>query len=867
MIVQLVGRVARRLRMLRRRSEHERAMDGEMRFHLEMEAAELQRGGLSAEEAKRRARVLFGGVELFKEEGRDARGTRWLEDLWQDLGYALRQLRASPGFAAATVLTLALGVGVTTMMHSSRWYRTFEGSTLGSPDRLVYIGQGPRGCARCARMSVANYLTTRQRVRSLESMSLIAEWEPILRGGEQTRLTDGQRVTPEFFRTLDIQPLLGRTLVPEDSLSGRQHVIVLTEAMWRTHFQSDRRALGQSIILDRLPYIIVGVVANDAVYPSDTEFWAPLVWTPEEANDHENTEYRALGRLRAGATPAQLSAEVRGIGAQIDAELPSALNGSILRAGSLLELHRPVTDGTTLIFTAAVALVLLIACINLACLLIARLVARRRELAVRRAMGAAPGRIARQLLAETMLLTALGGVGGMVVAVWASRALFGSAALFFDGNAYALSLGIGLLCGLVIGLWPALRFARPQDVHELRDTTRTTTGSMDSARGRRVLVVVEVGFAVILLSAAGLLARSFGKTYEIAPGFSTEQVLGVRLQTPPPANNSVADPEHIDGLVSALEAVPGVEAVGGILGLPFGVGARNGRFAIEGNAAVARDEQPTARLQAATPGYFEALRLPVLRGRTFTPADRANAPRVAVINRTLAQRFFGTEDPIGRVILLDDHRWEVVGVIGDVFYGSTEELTAPEIYRPMQQSPRPTFWIALRTRSDPAAMKTTVAAAVRQYDPDLAITRLLTMDELRGDSLGSERHMLQLMLSFALAAILISAIGLYGVISYAVSQRTREFGVRLALGAQRQQVLRMVLGQGVRLAGYGAAVGVVVAIGLLQAMRSLLYGVSPTDPLTLALVVAVIAIVTLLAAFLPAQRAMLVDPMISLRDD
>jgi predicted permease len=860
------GKSVRRLRGLMSRGEHERRMDDEVRFHLEMEAAELRGAGVSASEAMRQARLRFGGVERFKEEGRDARGTRPIEELWQDLNYGARQLRRTPGFTAATVLTLALGIGATTMLQSDRRYLASEVRTLASPEGLVYVGQGPERCLRCRRMAAGNYASIRSRARSFEHMSMIAEWEPILRGTERAELTDGQRVTTEFFQTLRIQAMLGRTLLPDDGAGDRQHVVVLTEAMWRDRFGSDKGVLGRTIILDRLPYTIVGVVANDAVYPSDTEFWAPLVLTAGQLSDRQNTEYGVVARLRDGTTAQLASVELATIASQLTSESQDVLDGSTFVVVPVLSFHRMIR-GLPQTFTVAVALVLLIACVNLAVLLIARLSVRGRELAVRRALGAATGRIIRQLLTETILVTVLGGLLGAAVAVWGGRILLGWPEILFDVGAFAFALASGLVSGLVIGLWPSIRSARPKLMSGLRDGTRTATGGIDTAGARRSLVVGEVAVAIVLLAAAALLARSFQKIYAIRPGFDTDRVLALRVQSPPPSPGTHADAEQFDRLVRAIEAIPGVERAGATLGLPFGHGSIAGSFEVEGRATVTSGQRPRASMQSATPGYFEALGIPIVRGRSFSEGDRANAPRVALINQVVAQRFFPDEDPIGRAVIIDDARWEIVGVVGAVFHGNVEQMTPTEIYRPAQQWERPSVWIAMRTRTDPATIGPNVAEAVRRFDPDIAITRLLTMSALRANDMASERRMLRVMAAFALAAVLISVIGLYGVISYSVSQRTREFGVRLALGAKRSAVLGLVLGQGVRLAAMGAAFGIAVALGVLRLMRAMLFGVSPVDPLTLGAVALTMCAVAVFAAYLPAHRAMRIDPMTSLRDD
>ncbi|MQA91279.1 MAG: FtsX-like permease family protein, partial [Gemmatimonas sp.] len=815
-MLEWVRRIARRARILAQIGENERSMDEEMRFHLEMEAAALQQEGLPPEEAWRRAHRAFGGVERFKEQGRDARGTRLIEDLWRDMRYAARQLRGSPGFAAATLLTLGLGIGATTMMmHTLGLSMPSEGSALVSPERLVYLGQGPTGCKGCVGMSAGNYLTVRDQVRSLEHLSMFAEWEPILRGAATSELTDGVQVTPDFFNTLQIRPMLGRTLVPDDSASDRQHVVVLKESMWRDRFSGDASVLGRTIVLDRMEYTIVGVVADEAAYPSyDADFWAPLVLTPAQASEREQADYSVVGRLHDDASVQSVTAEVGGIAGQVQVEFPDLMGGLTFAVTPLPELNRPSLDAVTLIFAVAVSLVFLIACINLAGLLIAKLSARRRELTVRRAMGAAPGRIARQLFAETILLAALGGAVGAVVAALGIRIVTGGTPPLFYGRGFAIALAMGLFSALLIGLWPAIRFARPRLAHQIREVTRTATGGVEAARVQRVLVIAQVALAIVLLSAAGLLARSFQKQYGIEPGFSTDRMLAVHVQNPPiepevpfsrirlsdPGSATPADPERIDRLVRAIEAVPGVERAGAGLAIPFGIvsSAGRGRFEIEGQPPVLPDQRPSARrMQAVTSGYFDALGIPILRGRGFTDSDSPDAPRVAVINRVIAERFFPDDDPIGRGVIVDSLRWEIVGIVGSVFYGSTEELASPEIYRPIQQwggSSR--VWIAISTRGDLPGIGREVTAAIHRFDPDIAITRLLTMNTLRDNTMGSERRLLRLMGAFALAALLISAIGLYGLISYSVSQRTREFGVRLALGAERQLVLRLASSSG-----------------------------------------------------------------------
>jgi putative ABC transport system permease protein len=867
LVTQLVSELRARWRVLVRRAAIERDLDDELRLHLDLEAAKLERAGLPRDEARRRARLAFGGIERIKEETRAASGTRVADELGQDVRYAVRQLRASRGFAAATILTIALGVGAITTMRGYRRYTTAQERTLRSPERLVALGQGRRECSRCVQMAAGNVLTLRSDARAFESISMFADWEPIVRGPDRTELLDGVRVSTEFFRTISIQPLLGRTLVPDDSAADRRHVVVLSERIWRLRFAADSAVLGRLVVLDRTPYTIVGIIPTTALYPRDADLWVPLVLAAGEAAERSRAAYRAIGRLRDGVTVQTAAAELAVIGGRLTAAHPASMRDAALFATPMLALNQPDGDPQTTIFIAAMWVVLAIACINLAGLLVARLATRRRELAVRSAMGAGPGRIVRQLLVETMLLTALGGSLGALGAVWGVAGLAGwpavRAGAGLELESFAVALGIGLTCGLLIGLWPALRFARPTLVYELRD--RNATGGVDAARGRRTLVCAEVALAIVLLSAAGLLARSYQHMYAFDPGFRGDRVLAVRVKL----SDAVVpdDGRHVEQLVAAIAAVPGVERAGATLGLPFGHGWATGAFDVDGRPAATAEQRPRARLQATTPGYFAALGIPVMRGRSFMDADRAGAVPVAIVNQAAAERFFPGEDPIGRAVVIDSVRWQIVGVVGTVFTGNFDELAAPDIYRPLQQWERRLVWVAVRARGEPDALAPAVMAAVRAFDPDIAITRAMTMDALRAADMGSERKMLRLMGGFAVAALLICAIGLYGLISYSVSQRTRELGVRLALGATGAAVMRLVLGQGVRTAAIGGAVGIAGAAGVLRVMQSMLFRVSPADPITLAGVALGICVVALAAAYAPARRAMRVDPMTSLRHD
>jgi putative ABC transport system permease protein len=865
-MLETIRRALRRLTVLLHRAEREGAMEDEMRFHIEMEAADLARKGVPPQEATRRARLAFGGIERFKEQGRDARGTRLFEDLWQDVGYALRQLRASPGFTAATVLTLALGIGAATMMNSVRRFAPTQATTLEATDELVYIGQGREGCPRCIGMAPGNFLTIAERARSFLGVTLFEDWEPVLRGSETSDLMDGARVTEAFFRTLVIPPMLGRALGPDDAGADAPRAVLLSETLWRARFGADSTVLGSTLILDREPYTVVGVVSDRSTFPRDAQLWTALVLGSAAAGDLEATRFRMVGRLRPGVSVTEARQELAGLGSQVASAEPQTMEGTTFLATPLMAPAARTGEVAFTIFDAAVALVLVISCINLAGLLIARLTARRRELAVRRGLGAAPSRIARQLLVETLVLTGLGGICAVLVATLGIR-FVDYQGVPLDVEGFAFALGMALACGLLIGLWPALRFARPGLAGELRDGGRGETGGIDRARGRRALVVAQVALSIVLLSAAGLLTRSYLRVHGIDPGFSgAERMIALRLNSPLLAGEQ-PDPEAIAQLVEALAAVPGVEAASAALAVPFGMGVSDGEFRVAGREAASAEGDPSARMQASAPGYFATLGIPVVSGRDFSSGDTHDAPSVAIVNRAFMERFLSDENPLAHSVLIDGVESQIVGVVGTVFNGDQENLEEPEIYRPIAQWTPSSFWTPVLTRGNPELMGSALSDAVRRFDPDIAVTRLMTFATLRTTSMSAERRMLRSMAGYALAAILISAIGLYGVISYSVSQRTREFGVRLALGAQRRTVLGLVLGQGLTLAALGAAAGIVCALLALRVMRSLLFGITPSDPVTLLAVVASISGVALLAAYLPARRAMRVDPIQSLRED
>jgi putative ABC transport system permease protein len=877
-IVELLawpGRIARRLHSLVGRSAFERDMHDEMRFHIEMEAAELRRSGIEADEAMRRARLTFGAIEAHKESGREASGVRPIETLTDDVRHAWRQLGARKGFTAAVVVTLALGIGATTIMHALTGASAMQPLPYPHSHQLLDVAQVPKGCNNCIYMTSGSFVTLQQRAKTLASVALGHGWTAIVRGSDRAEALNGEQVTPDFFRTLGARALLGRTLGPADTVIGHRDVVVMSETLWRTRYGADSSLVGRAIVINGAPFAVIGVVAGETVYPLHTDVWAPLIVTPGMAADHHWTNYDMIARVADGVPVSRVRAEFASIADAEARAYPDDMQGSTFDPRPLAFWNETNTN-MLWIFSAAVGLVLLIACINLAGLLLAQLASRRRELAVRAAMGAGPRRIARQLLTETLLVASLGGATGALVA-WGgiagiraimpsdiSGSMPGWSLFRLDLPTLALALGIGIGTGLVIGVWPAVRFARPDLVKELHAASRTIT---DRAVGRRLLVGMQVAFGVVLLSAAGLLARSVQRVYSTPAGIAPDHVLAFRIQSPPYRPGTVDDSTSEDRLARALEAVPGVQSAGVTFALPFSDAMSTNNFDVVGQPAPAPHHHPYARMQPATPDYFATLGIPIVRGRAFSPSDAPGAPRVAIVNQAMARRFFPNADPLGQTLMIGGEQWQIVGVSGNVMYGQLGQLVTPEIYRPMQQWPWSDASVVVRTLGDPAAAEPAILAAVRRFDPDIAVSRMSPLAEGFRTVLAPYWIMLGLMGGFAVIAMLISAIGLYAVISYSVAQRTREFGVRMALGAEPGRLLRLVLGQGLRLTAFGGAVGFAAALAAAPLLRSLLYGVSPSDPLTYALVAVGASVIGIVASYRPARRAAATDPMISLQAD
>lgn len=794
------------------------------------------------------------------------------------LHYAFRTLRKNPGFTSVAVLTLALGIGATTTIFSAVNALLLDPLPFHDSDRLITVRQFSDRCPLCTEMASGNVLTLRETNRAIADVAAMTGWDYALRRAEGTDIVHGYRVTPNFFEMLEVPAALGRTFVAEDADAETERVVVLSDTFWQSQFGGDPGVIGETVMLDRRSYTVIGVLPGKYTFPPDGEVWVPLFFSAEQANERSSNYLDVFGRLPLGTGLDEARAEAAALGQRLAAEFPESMEGQRLTADPMRTWHmEPQTRWMLSVMLFAVTFVLLIACVNFSGLLIARAAARRRDLAIRSALGASRSQIARLLLTESVLLGLLGGGAGSLIAVWAVPTLHNAVpadlASFVPGwhrmgvdvRVLTFTLAVSLGTGILFGLAPALRFSRPALAVTLKEDAQGTPGEQGINRLRQLLVVGEVALALVLLVSAGLLIRSVANKIQADPGFRSDHVLTLELRRPAELRNR-ADAAY-GRLVDRMEALPGVRTAGVVSNLPFSRSSSSQTFSIEGRPPRSPADRPSARIQRITPHYFAAMSIPLLAGRTFTDRDRADAPPVVIINRSLAERYFPEEEPLGQALLLADQRWEVIGIVGDVFHHGVANDAGVEIYSPHAQSPQASMILTVATEGDPIQSVAAIRHAIHEFDADFAIARVRTMSEWTAWFLAPYRVIMGLMTGIALIALVISATGLYGIISYTVAQRTREFGIRVALGAGHRDVFRLVVRQGARLAGIGVVLGLAGTLVVTPFLGFLLYGVDAADPVTLTAVGTLLVGVVLFASYMPARRATSVDPMEALRTE
>ncbi|HEY4949391.1 MAG TPA: ABC transporter permease [Candidatus Acidoferrales bacterium] len=877
-----------------RRSRMESEMDAELRFHVEARADDLVRGGVTRQEALRRARLEFRGIESAKEECREARGVGFIETLLQDIRFASRILRKSPGFTTLAVLTLAVGIGASAAVFSLVNAILLRPLPYPNSGRIVLPELvAPAGVNLGSEYMPWGQLQFRALTRDAHPFQAVSAFQNDsfnLTGAGEPASLDGFRASQEFFPSLGIVPALGRAFTAEEDQPGHEYEVILSDRLWRERFAADRNVLGRSVELNGSAYTVEGVMpagfafprAEDMPssfnFPAEPQLWVPLA-IPAEPKPGPS-ELAVIGRLKPGVTVQQAQAAMDLITRHAEEQDHRWTGWFTMR---VVPLKRQVVGDTRRplqLMLGAVCIVLLIACSNVANLLLTRSLARRREFTVRTALGAGRARLIRQLLTESLLIAVAAGAMGILIAnagIYFVKTLGPSSIprlreVTLDLPVLAFALGISLATGILFGLVPAIAAARENLVDSLKEGSQKSGGSRMSPRLRNALLVSQVALALVLVVSAGLLTRTFFQLLGADGGFNAERVLTFQLPLP---SVKYAEQNRIvtlfGNVLERLRAIPGVQFAGIGETVPLGGEGESTVIRMPDHPAASQKELPFANFTVISPGYFPAIGTPLLRGRDFQETDTSDSMPVAIVNATMEKKFWAREGALGKQVGPGSTRYPlvtIVGVVPDVKHTSLREETAPEMYVLYNQNPWPSMLdmrVALRTKADPAGMTESVREAVHAIDPDLPLARVATLTTLVNDSMSQPRFSVFLLGAFGVLALLLASIGMYGVISYSVLQRTQEIGIRMALGAQRRSVFGMVLGQGARLAGLGIAIGLIAALGGTRLMASFLFGVRPTDPLTFAGVSLLLLGIALLACYLPARRAMRVDPMVALK--
>jgi putative ABC transport system permease protein len=875
----------RRLLFYVQRNKFDRELEEEMRFHLEMKAEENFAAGISPEEARYAAWRQFGNQTLLREVSRDMWSFRSLEALAQDLRYGLRVMVKNPGFTTVAVLTLALGIGANTAIFTVINAVLLRDLPFREPERLVqFVRTNPNLPVGIQRLSPADFMALRQYQTSFSAVAtyrIPPEGFTFL-GGERPQQVYGAYVSADFFSLLGVPPLMGRTFQAGEDAANAEGAVVISHRFWQRHFGGDRQILGRALKLDSNKTLtIIGVMPEGFWFPrgDQSDFWINLRLQPP--NRIGPFFYPGLGRLRPGVTPEQANAELSAIAARVREQFPGGPEDWTISARPLHD-HLVAGAKTALwILMGAVALVLFIACVNVANLMLARAAGRQREMAVRLSLGATRPRLIRQLLTESMLLAGLGAAVGLLQARWGLSALLAllpdslqllrDARIEMDARVFAVTTLVALGSSLLFGLVPALLGSRAELARVMNEAGRSGTESGNHRRWRGLLVVSELALSLMLLVGAGLLIRSLLKLQSVDPGVQTKNVLTLFL----PAGASYSKDDQIisfyDRLLERVRAIPGVQSAAISFGLPPNQRVIGQDFRVEGRPNDPRQQDPIADFLSVGDEYFETLGIPLRQGRAFDERDRPGAPNVVIINRRLADRFFPNEEPLGKQLRLGGaaSRWilTIVGVAGDVNYRSLDTADEITLYVPHRQFAASDMSLIVRCSGDPMALAPAVQQQVWELNRDLAPTRIKTMEQLLSESVAQPRFRTVLLALFAGLALVLAGIGIYGVISYNVAQRRHELGIRMALGAQARDVLRLVVKQGMTLALIGVGAGLGGALALTRLLKTLLFGVSATDPPTFAVIAILLAAVALLACWIPARRATKVDPMTVLRSE
>lgn len=875
------SRILRRIRHFFTLSSRDRELDEELAFHLRMESRKYMEAGLDEHEAASRAARTFGSVVRHREQTRDAHGVRAAEDFVHDIRVAVRSLFRQRAFAVVSILTLAIGIGGTSAVFGAVYGVLLAPLPYRDQAKVMTVWQTDTRRGTRDEASAPNFVDWRERSRSFEYLALAEPFGLDYLGPDGPETLENAVVTRGFFDALGVTPILGRNFADEEFESGRNQVVIISESVWRTRFGGDSSIIGRKIVLDNAPLTVVGVVSSDVEIPWESVTWTPKVFRESELKARGASYFAVFGRLREGVTVEAAQREMDTIAADLSRAYPATNATSGVAVVPIADSMLGSSRKGLYIMMGAMGFVLLIACVNVASLQMAQGVRRRRELATRATLGAGAWRIARQLFAESLVLAAMGGALGLVVA---QVCLAGIRALApanmprvediqLSPSVLGFTAAVTLLAAFIFGVAPALRARKLQLAEAIASNGRTGTGTRSRRRSQHALVVGEVALALVLLVGAGLLVRSFRSLVTVERGFQPDNVLVVTVQAwshyQTPAQRVAFAREAID----RFRALPGVEEAAMTSALPLSapIGAERSPIAVEGWPQQADGQPRSARVSAVTPGYFDVLRIPLRAGRPFTEMDRDSLSGAVLINEAFARMYWPNESPLGKRVTfgfqgapLERH---VVGVIADVRHEGLDRPPVPGLFVPHAQAPTGAMHFTIRTASSPKTIERAARAALASMNASMPVAAVTTLEDLFSMSVRDRKFHLSLLTAFSLTALLLSAIGIYGVLSQAIGERTQEIGIRVAVGASAMQVLLMVLRQGTLLAAAGIVIGLAGAFALTRLLSEMLYQVTPLDPASYAGALALLFGAAVVACWLPARRASKLDPVQALRKE
>jgi putative ABC transport system permease protein len=863
------------------RERWDRERESELQTYIEIETDENIARGMKPEEARHAARRKLGNLTLIREEIHRMDSLTLIESLWHDVRCGLRMLRKNTGFALVAVLTLALGIGANTAIFSVIHAVLLRPLPFDQPDRIVVVLESnpSKGFPQFS-VSPPNYMDWRKEASAFQYMSSVSRGHFSYTGGAEPELLSGANVAASFFFVLGAEPALGRVFLPEDDVVGKAGVVVLSYGLWERRFGSDPQVIGKSLILDGRPYRVVGVMQRGFQFPRGVDVWLPSEFDERSLGPGARGAHylRVLARLKPGMSIDQAQADMASLSQRMEQQYPKTNAGWTSKVVSLNETMVGDIRPTLLVLFGAVGFLLLIACANVANLLLARAAGRQREIAIRFSLGASRPRIARQLLTESILLSGIATGAGLLLAEWAIRVLRTlppsnlprAASIGLHLPVLVFAAGVAILTGVLFGVAPALQITRCAPSETLKEGGRTASARRQGVRS--ALVVLETTLALMLLIGSGLLLKSFLRLQTVDPGFQYKNILTASVSLPESKYSTDARKiQFFDQVLERIQAVQGVREAAAASGNPMEGSNLGFAFATKALQALSPADQPSAGYYIVSPNYFQTLGIPLLVGRYFTHDDSMGSPRVAIISQTVAERFFFAKSPIGQTINIgvgaptEAPVWrEIVGVVGDVKDDGLGAAGTMTVYEPYPQIGWSEMKLFVRSNSNPLQFVGVLRSQVMAVDKDLPVADIFTGDHLMADAVAQPQLRTMLLSLFAGLALVLASLGIYGVMSNTVAQRTHEIGVRMALGAGQNSVLRLVLRNGMRLTLLGIALGTAGAFALTRLMKGFLFHVTPTDPATFAEVALFLFLVALLASYIPARRATRVDPVVAL---